>query len=136
MRWISQWFIFGSIDSPVLLKPFKRDSIIKLTLKVKRVKWIVHLHLHRQVCDSSVDEVMKVFPIGSLRWATRTLLPNFMINAREGGVRAESPSNHSRWICIFHNTRDYQFYIHEKRFVDLKLVELENIAQSLNLLNY
>lgn len=31
------------MDSPVLLKPFIRHSIVKLTLEVKRVKWCVHV---------------------------------------------------------------------------------------------
>lgn len=105
---MNQWFIFGSIDSPVLLKPFKRDSIIKLTLKVKRVKWIVHLHLHLQACESPVDEVMKVFQKETQedRWGEQHEHSCWTswLYARGGGVRAASSSNHSRRICIFHNT--------------------------------
>lgn len=116
---MNQWFIFGSIDSPVLLKPFKRDSIIKLTLKVKREKGIVHLHL--QVCESSVDEVMKVFPKGNPRGSMRctsntdTLLLNFIITRARGRSRSSEPiQSQSRDLHISSYERLKVLYSWEK----------------------
>lgn len=113
---MNQWFIFDSIDSPVLLKPFKRDSVIKLALKVKRVKWIVHLHL--QVCESSVDDKgvseRKPNRIGEAS-NTNTLLLNFIITRARGRSQSSEPiQSQSRDLHISSYERLKAFYSWEK----------------------